>query len=100
MKIRNLFKKKQIEPIAAEPAPETVEDKGVSYTEFLRAIGERLKIAAVNPEEKFKELFPRTICDIKPMVQTKGGKLVAQDSDIGFAKTFTNEIPKEMFAFL
>lgn len=100
MKIRNLFKKKQIEPVAAEPAPETVEDKGVSYTEFLRAIGERLKIAAVNPDEKFKELFPRTICDIKPMVQTKGGKLVAQDSDITFSRTFDNQIPPAMLGFL
>lgn len=103
MKIKDLFRKKKIEPIAAEPAEpvkDEQEEKRVSYTEFLRAIGEHFKAIEENPEEKFKKLFPRTIANIRPMVMGKGGKAVAQDSDIGFAKQFTNEIPREMFGFL
>ena len=100
MKIKDLFKKTKAEPIAAEPATPEQEDKGMSYTDFLRSIGEHFKLAKESPEEQFKRLFPRTIANIKPMVKGKGGKLVAQDSDIAFSKKFTNEIPPQMFGFL
>lgn len=96
-----LFKKKQVQPVIPEPIPEPKQDdKSSSYTDFLRAIGEKLKIVDINPDEKFKELFPRTISDIRPMVMGKNGKKVAQDSDINFARQFTNEIPAPMMAFL
>ena len=100
MKIKDLFKKTKAEPIAAEPATPEQEDKGMSYTDFLRSIGEKFKAIEIDPEEQFKKLFPRTIANIKPMVKGKGGKLVAQDSDIAFSKRFTNEIPPEMMGFL
>ena len=96
-----LFKKKHVEPVIAEPAKEPQKDeKATSYTDFLRALGEKLKIGEANPDEKFKELFPRTISDVRPMVMGKNGKKVTQDSDINFARQFNNEIPPQMMSFL
>lgn len=101
MKIKDLFKKKAVESVAAEPAPaEQPEEKPVSYSEFLRAIGEKILAKAETDDQKFARLFPRTISSIKPMVAGKGGKMATQDSDIAFAKRFTNEIPPQMMGFL
>jgi len=100
MKFSDLFKKQSKQPIIDQPAQDKPEEKRISYTEFLRAIGEKISKFDVNPDEKFKQLFPRTIADIKPMVAGKGGKKVAQDSDISFSRTFNNEIPPQMMGFL
>ena len=98
MNLKNLFKKKQT-PIPEQPKEE---EKKVSYSEFLRSIGRRIpkELTAEQIGKKFNELFPRTIANIKPMVASKGGKMVAQDSDVPFASKFTNEIPPKIFAFL
>ena len=95
--IKNLFKKKAT-PVAEEKTADK-EEKKVSYTDYLIAIGRRhgLKMSDAQIAEKFKELFPRTIESIKPM---KNGKVVAQDSDINFAAKFTNEIPPQIMGFL
>ena len=97
MKLKSLFKKQE------QPKQEVIEkEESVSYTEFLRSIGRNIQqgLSDAQIAEKFKQLFPRTIESIKPMVKGKGGKMVVQDSDIYFAQRFTNEIPPQIFGFL
>lgn len=97
MNLKNIFKKKQ------QPTPVVEqEEKKVSYTDFLISIGQRIgrDISQAAIQKKFNELFPRTIASIKPMAQGKGGKIVAQDSDVPFAAKFTNEIPPQIMGFL
>ena len=101
MNLKHLFRKQPVQPIELSSDDlQPKEEKKVSYTEFLRAIGEKISLKQESPEEKFKKLFPRTIADIRPHIMGKNGKSVAQDSDIGFAKRFTNEISPEMMGFL
>ena len=98
MSLKSLFtKKKEETPVINEDKKE----EHVSYTDFLISIGRKVgrQMSDTQAAERFKKLFPRTIENIKPM-KMRGGKMVAQDSDIPFAQRFTNEIPKEILGFL
>lgn len=100
MKLTSLLKLKK-EPAKTEEVA-VVEEK-VSYSDFLRAIGKRVKRGESEQEiaEKFKKLFPRTIEDLKVITTNKQGKSVAMDkADFNYGRKFTNEIPLEIMGFL
>ncbi len=91
MKFKNPFKKSKKAEV------EIIEEKPLSYTEFLRSIGRSAK--KVNVEEKFKQLFPRTIESIIPV--SSDGKSIATDSrDLIYKGRFSNEIPPQIMGFL
>ena len=97
MNLKSLFKKKE----EATPVVKEEKEERVSYTDFLISIGRKVgrQMTDVQASEKFNKLFPRTIESIRPLIK-RGNKMVAQDSDVPFARNFTNEIPKEILGFL
>lgn len=89
------FKKKKA-PVIEE---KKVEEKSYSLTDFYKALGVAINNNKVSAEDKFKQLFPRTIENIVPQ-QIQNGKVVSMDSDFNYYKHFENEIPYEILSFL